>query len=162
MIHPASLTRTRHFTIVTRLCCADLSVRLRVLQGGPGLAVTHPLRHPWVDAAGRLSFPSLLHWVPSQSSLVAVVAEALSELTGLQHAGPQSPQPSSSGEIIGICSDLSTTWHIHEAAVRVICVGAILFPGPSAQLAVMLRSAVHLESPTCQLPSAQGRCACHH
>jgi ESCRT-I complex subunit VPS37 len=50
-----------------------------------------------VDAAGRLSFPSLLHWAPSQSSLVAVVAEALSELSGLQHAGAQSPQPSSSG-----------------------------------------------------------------
>ena len=68
------------------------------------LAVTHPIRHPWVDTAGRLSFPSLLHWVPSQSSLVAVVAEALSELSGLQHAGPQSPQPSSSGEAFALTS----------------------------------------------------------
>ena len=107
------------------MCC------LRVLmQGGPGLAVTHPIRHPWVDAAGRLSFPSLLHWVPSQSSLVAVVAEALSELSGLQHAGAQSPQPSSSGEFTGICADLSTSWHFYEAAVKVICDGAILFPSP--------------------------------
>ena len=80
-------------------------MRLRVLQqGGPGLAVTHPIRHPWVDTAGRLSFPSLLHWVPSQSSLVAVVAEALSELSGLQHAGPQSPQPSSSGVAFALTS----------------------------------------------------------
>lgn len=77
---------------------------VNVSQSLPGLSVTHPIRHPWVDAAGRLAFPSLQHWVPSQSSLAAVVAEALSELTGLQHAGSQSPRPPSSG------ADLSLTF----------------------------------------------------
>jgi hypothetical protein len=121
-------------------------------QGGPGLAVTHPIRHPWVDAAGRLSFPSLLHWAPSQSSLVAVVAEALSELSGLQHAGSQS-QPSSSGRFTAIRSAIRTTWHTYKAALEGICVGAIASLHPSVLLQVLLQSAAR-PSPTWQIPSA--------
>lgn len=70
---------------------------MQSLQHRPGLSVTHPIRHAWVDPAGRLAFPSLLHWAPSQSSLSGVVSEALAELTGSQPAAAQSPQSSRQG-----------------------------------------------------------------
>ena len=105
-----------------------------------------------MDAAGRLSFPSLLHWAPSQSSLVVVVAEALSELSGLQHAGAQSAQPSSSGTFFGIRSDVSTTCHIHRYSTEQQSSTSALegLPSvsmcPSALLQVLLQSAARLES----------------
>ncbi len=73
-------------------------LRNAVMQHRPGLSVTHPIRHAWVDTAGRLAFPSVLHWVPSQSTLSAVVSEALAELTGSQPASAQSPGHHGSGK----------------------------------------------------------------
>lgn len=70
------------------------------MQHRPGLSVTHPIRHAWVDPAGRLAFPSVLHWVPSQSTLLAVVSEALAELTGSQPASVQSAGNHGSGKTV--------------------------------------------------------------
>lgn len=49
-------------------------------QVRPSLAVTRPFVHPWIDEAGNLKFPSLLYWTAGQSTLVAVVVEAVVEL----------------------------------------------------------------------------------
>ena len=47
------------------------------------MAVTSPVRHPWVDAkTGRLSFPLLEHWGSYGTRLAAVVQEALKGLGG--------------------------------------------------------------------------------
>mmetsp|Transcript_17776 Transcript_17776/g.53527 ORF Transcript_17776/g.53527 Transcript_17776/m.53527 type:complete len:343 (+) Transcript_17776:205-1233(+) len=69
-------------------------------QARPVLAVTRPLQHPWVDQAGGVTFPSLLSWLPAQSTLLAVVAEALSELQPFQQPTAQRlspPVPQSNG-----------------------------------------------------------------
>lgn len=55
--------------------------------------MTRPLLHPWVDQAGAVNFTSLRNWSPSQSALLAVVAEALSELQGSQPPSSQRPTP---------------------------------------------------------------------
>ena len=68
--------------------CARAAVQAR-----PSLAVTRPLLHPWVDQAGAVTFSSLLNWSPSQSALLAVVAEALSELQGSQPPSSHCPAP---------------------------------------------------------------------
>ena len=44
--------------------------------------MTQPLRHPWVDTAGRLSWPALDAWSSNRSRLAALVAEATSSLSG--------------------------------------------------------------------------------
>lgn len=70
------------------------------MQARPVLAVTRPLQHPWVDQAGGVTFPSLLSWLPAQSTLLAVVAEALSELQPFQQPTAQRlspPVPQSNG-----------------------------------------------------------------
>ena len=56
-----------------------------------------PYRHPWVDSAGRLSFPALDRWAPGQSSLAHVVTEAASSLSGQTARADSSPSPSRSG-----------------------------------------------------------------
>ena len=56
-----------------------------------------PCRHPWVDSAGRLSFPALDRWAPRQSSLAQVVSEATSSLSGQPAGADSSPSPSRSG-----------------------------------------------------------------
>ncbi|BDA45046.1 probable vacuolar protein sorting-associated protein 37A at C-terminar half [Coccomyxa sp. Obi] len=62
-------------------------------QGRPALSVTHPIRHPWVDSAGRLSFPALDGWAPGRSRLAAVVAEASTNLSGHPARTDASPSP---------------------------------------------------------------------
>ena len=54
-------------------------------------------RHPWVDTAGRLSFPALDRWAPGQSSLARVVTEATGSLSGQTARADSSPSPSRSG-----------------------------------------------------------------
>lgn len=72
------------------------------LQIRPSLAVTRPLSHPWIDEAGSLTFPSLLYWSAGQSTLVAVVVEAVAEL----QSWTPSPQPDQS---TGLCYPTRTT-----------------------------------------------------
>ena len=63
------------------------------VQDRPGLQVTHPIQHPWVSPAGRMSFPSLDHWTPGHSRLASVVQEAYAALTGQPLRSPvSSPQ----------------------------------------------------------------------
>ncbi len=52
--------------------------------------MTQPLRHPWVDAAGRLSWPALDAWSGGRSRLAALVAEATSSLSGQPARAPGS------------------------------------------------------------------------
>ncbi|CAK0784324.1 hypothetical protein CVIRNUC_007528 [Coccomyxa viridis] len=66
-------------------------------NGRPGLSVTHPVRHPWVDSAGRLSFPALDRWAPGQSSLALVASEAASSLSGQPTRADSSASPSRPG-----------------------------------------------------------------
>lgn len=62
-------------------------------QGRPALSVTHPIRHPWVDSAGRLSFPALDGWASGRSRIAAVVAEASTSLSGQPARADASPSP---------------------------------------------------------------------
>ncbi|EIE21111.1 hypothetical protein COCSUDRAFT_67088 [Coccomyxa subellipsoidea C-169] len=62
-------------------------------HGRPALSVTHPIRHPWVDSAGRLSFPALDGWAPGRSRIAAVVAEASTSLSGQPARSDASPSP---------------------------------------------------------------------
>ncbi|KAK9805423.1 hypothetical protein WJX73_004126 [Symbiochloris irregularis] len=65
----------------------------RFPQERPGLQVTHPIQHPWVNSAGRLSFASLDRWNPGHSRLASVVQEAYAALTGTPFTSPAvSPQ----------------------------------------------------------------------
>jgi ubiquitin-protein ligase len=57
----------------------------------PVLLLTQPLRHPLVNAEGRMSFPSLDAWTPGRSRLAAVVADATKALWG-ELSGSPSPQ----------------------------------------------------------------------
>ncbi len=48
----------------------------------PALSITSPVRHPWVDSIGRLSFPLLDRWGPPSTRLATVVADAFKGLGG--------------------------------------------------------------------------------
>ena len=63
------------------------------MQERPALQVTHPIQHPWVNNAGRMSFPSLDRWNPSHSRLAPLFQEAYAALTGQPFRSPaSSPQ----------------------------------------------------------------------
>lgn len=65
------------------------------MQEKPVLSVASPVRHPWVDAIGRLSFPTLDRWSGSTMRLAAVVSEAMQGLasgTGSGQAGQPGEQ----------------------------------------------------------------------
>ena len=68
------------------------SLRISLPPGFPGerpaLSITSPVRHPWVDSIGRLSFPMLDRWGGSNVRLAAVVAEAFKGLGGSPVAAP--------------------------------------------------------------------------
>lgn len=55
------------------LCCCQVP---------PGIAVTSPLHHTSVNAAGHLLIPGLELWDPEDSSLADVVQEACNTLSG--------------------------------------------------------------------------------
>lgn len=48
----------------------------------PALSITSPVRHPWVDSIGRLSFPLLDRWGGPGIRLASVVADAFKGLGG--------------------------------------------------------------------------------
>lgn len=62
------------------------SMRISLPTGFPGdrpaLSITSPVRHPWVDSIGRLSFPLLDRWGAPAVRLAAVVADAFKGLGG--------------------------------------------------------------------------------
>lgn len=76
--------------------------------GRPGLAVTQPLRHPWVNMEGRMSFPSLDAWTPGRSRLAAVVADAQKGLWGEPGS---STSPNRPGE--PMASQSCLPWQLH-------------------------------------------------
>ena len=51
-------------------------------QVPPGIAVTSPLHHTSVTAAGHLLIPGLELWDPQDSTLADVVQEACNTLSG--------------------------------------------------------------------------------
>ena len=57
----------------------------------PALSITSPVRHPWVDAVGRLSFPLLERWGAPNVRLAAVVADAFKGLGGTPAPAPATP-----------------------------------------------------------------------
>ena len=59
--------------------------------------VTQPLRHPWVDTAGRLSWPALDAWSPARSRLADLVGNAVSGLSGHAARTGNGPAPSHAG-----------------------------------------------------------------
>ena len=54
----------------------------------PALSITSPVRHPWVDSIGRLSFPLLDRWGGPNVRLAAVVADAFKGLGGQPALAP--------------------------------------------------------------------------
>lgn len=70
----------------------------------PAMAVTTPVRHPWVSpATGRLQFPLLEQWGSYGTRLAAVVQEALKGLGGQPTvlAGPAGPAAGSGAVHLG-------------------------------------------------------------
>lgn len=57
----------------------------------PALSITSPVRHPWVDAVGRLNFPLLERWGAPNVRLAAVVADAFKGLGGTPAPAPATP-----------------------------------------------------------------------
>ncbi|KAI7840271.1 hypothetical protein COHA_006053 [Chlorella ohadii] len=57
----------------------------------PALSITSPVRHPWVDAVGRLNFPLLERWGAPNVRLAAVVADAFKGLGGTPAPVPAKP-----------------------------------------------------------------------
>eukprot|EP00884_Botryococcus_braunii_P002496 jgi/Botrbrau1/12247/Bobra.0361s0010.1 len=60
-------------------------------QGPPLLSLTNPLRHPWMQANGRLSFRNLDQWSYPRSRLANVVQEVFAGLSGQRQS--QTPPP---------------------------------------------------------------------
>lgn len=58
----------------------------------PALSITSPVRHPWVDGVGRLSFPMLDRWGSPGIRLAAVVSDAFKGLGGTAAPVPSRPQ----------------------------------------------------------------------
>ncbi|KAL4458438.1 hypothetical protein ABPG75_013303 [Micractinium tetrahymenae] len=54
----------------------------------PALSITSPVRHPWVDSIGRLSFPLLDRWAAPSIRLATVVADAFKGLGGQPALAP--------------------------------------------------------------------------
>jgi ESCRT-I complex subunit VPS37 len=71
------------------------SLRISLPPGFPGdrpaLSITSPVRHPWVDAVGRLNFPLLERWGAPNVRLAAVVADAFKGLGGTPAPAPSQP-----------------------------------------------------------------------
>ena len=75
------------------------SLRISLPPGFPGdrpaLSITSPVRHPWVDAIGRLAFPLLDRWGAPNVRLAAVVADAFKGLGGTPAPAPSRQGPPS-------------------------------------------------------------------
>jgi ESCRT-I complex subunit VPS37 len=63
----------------------------------PALSITSPVRHPWVDGIGRLSFPLLDRWGAPTVRLAAVVADAFKGLGGTPAPLPSRAQAPGGG-----------------------------------------------------------------
>jgi ESCRT-I complex subunit VPS37 len=63
----------------------------------PALSITSPVRHPWVDSIGRLSFPLLDRWGIPTVRLAAVVADAFKGLGGTPAPLPSRAQAPAGG-----------------------------------------------------------------
>ena len=113
--HPAMTSGTQPRATTTRClpCRSLLEVGVRLTDGTltslrislppafpgdrPALSITSPVRHPWVDSIGRLSFPLLDRWGAPSVRLAAVVADAFKGLGGAPAPLPSHGQAPAAG-----------------------------------------------------------------